>query len=53
VTRIPLSGGNEHDAFSKRARRMICAFKKAGVAKACKRKYNKRFRKAVKQEIMK
>jgi hypothetical protein len=51
VKRIPESSGLETDAFSKRGRRIHTAFKRAGQAKAAKRSYNRRFRKAWKKEL--
>lgn len=42
----PRKGGDEHDAFSKRARALLCVFRKPGLAKAAKRSYNRRVRRA-------
>lgn len=52
MDREPAKGGFEQDAFSK-WRRLLCMFSKPGVAKAAKRQYNKRARKARKLRISK
>lgn len=44
MTRIPLKGGDEYDAFSKHGRKALCYLNKPGICKAIKRKYNRRFR---------
>jgi hypothetical protein len=51
MKRIPLKGGDEHDAFSRRARKVLCALSRPGVCKSAKKKYNKRFRKEVKLDV--
>jgi hypothetical protein len=40
----PARGGNEHDAFSRRARRLLTYLGRPGVVKAAKRAFNKRVR---------
>lgn len=40
----PRKGGDEHDAFSRAARRILGSFKRPGVAKAAKRAFNRRVR---------
>jgi hypothetical protein len=45
MRRIPMSGGEEIDVFCG-SRRRYCYTRRAGVCKAIKRKYNRRFRKA-------
>ncbi len=45
MDREPAKGEFEQDAFS-RWRKLLHMFKKPGVAKAAKRKYNKRARKS-------
>ena len=48
MTRIPTKGGDEVDAFSKRARKWLSW--RPGQRKHLKRKYNKRFRQLWKRE---
>jgi hypothetical protein len=50
--RIPLKGGDEFDAFTNKERIYTYLFR-SGVLKKIKQQYNKRFRKAGKQEIQK
>ncbi len=49
MKRIKLRGGNEYDALTP-ARKFYLYLARSGVAKKIKRGYNKRFRKAGKQE---
>lgn len=49
MKRIPLKGGDEFDALTG-WRHMLKVFNRAGLAKKSKRTYNKRFRKAGKDE---
>ena len=50
--RIPMKGGDEFDALTS-ARKFYVYLTRSGIAKAIKKKYNKRFRKIGKQEIQK
>jgi hypothetical protein len=43
-TGVPRKGGDEHDAFSRKARQALCVFDRPGIAKAAKRSYNRRVR---------
>lgn len=45
-TNTPERGGDEVDAFSRKARRLLKSFNRAGVAKAAKRAFNRRARRA-------
>lgn len=47
--RIPAQGGDEHDVFSRRARRIHCWTQRAGACKGAKQSYNRRFRHLVKR----
>lgn len=51
MKRIPMSGGDEWDALNKRARKFYNW--STGELKKIKRRYNKRFRKQVKMQILK
>ena len=49
---LPTKDGWESDAFSRKWRSMLCVFRNHhAVAKQMKRKYNKRVRKTIKQEL--
>ena len=48
--KIPLKGGDEHDALTN-ARRFYKYLNRSKVIKKIKRKYNKRFRKNGKEQI--
>ena len=49
--KIPLSDGDENDAFSP-WRRLLCVFyNNTGLTKRAKRKYNKRARKQAKEDV--
>ena len=50
MKRIPLKGGDEYDALTG-WRKYLKVFNKPKLAKKSKRTYNKRFRKAGKEEI--
>jgi len=50
--RIPLKGGHEFDALTT-ARKYYVYLTRSGVAKAIKKKYNKRFRRVQKEELRK
>lgn len=43
-TGAPCKGGDEHDAFSRTARRLLCSFNRAGRAKSAKKSFNRRVR---------
>ena len=45
-TNTPERGGDEVDAFSRKARRLLVVFRRAGVAKTAKRAFNRRVRRA-------
>ena len=51
MKRIPLKGGDEHDAFSKRGRRGNKHLARRGVTRWIKRKYNRRFRRMARLAI--
>jgi hypothetical protein len=51
-TGVPRKGGDEQDALSPKARRILCAFKRAGTARAAKQSYNQRVRRSAHEEIM-
>ena len=51
MKRIPMSGGDEWDALSKRSRKFYNW--STGELKKIKRRYNKRFRKQAKMQILK
>ena len=38
----PARGGDEHDAFSRKAKRLLCYLQRSGVAAAAKRAFNRR-----------
>lgn len=42
---------DEWDAFSSKARRLLCVFKKPGVAKKTKQQFNRRARAREKREL--
>ena len=48
--RTKLSGGDEHDAFS-RWRRWLCYLSRPGVVRAIKAKHNRRARRQAKEEL--
>ena len=48
--RIPMKGGEEHDALTS-ARRFYVYLARSGVSKAIKKKYNKRFRRHQKEQL--
>ena len=48
--RIPLKGGDEYDALTP-SRKFYVYLSRSGVAKASKKKYNKRFRRHQKEEM--
>jgi len=48
---IPLSGGLEQDALTG-WRKVLCYMSKPGIVRYVKRKYNKRVRRYIKQNIM-
>jgi hypothetical protein len=50
--RIPMKGGDEYDALTS-ARKFYVYLTRSGVAKAIKKKYNKRFRRHQKEELRK
>ena len=50
--RIPMKGGDEFDALTS-ARKFYVYLTRSGVAKAIKKKYNKRFRKTQKEDLRK
>ena len=50
--RIPMKGGDEFDALTS-ARKFYVYLTRSGVAKAIKKKYNKRFRRHQKEELRK
>ena len=50
--RIPMKGGDEFDALTS-ARQFYVYLTRSGVAKAIKKKYNKRFRRHQKEELRK
>ncbi len=52
MKRIPLKGGDEYDALTG-WRRFLNYLAKSGRKKAMRKKYNKRFRKAVKADTRK
>lgn len=45
-TGVLAKGGHEHDAFTPSWRRLLCGFGRPGAAKAAKRSYNRRVRRA-------
>lgn len=51
-TGVPRRGGDEQDAFSMKARKLLCAFDRPGVARAAKRAYNRRVRHAKLPEML-
>ena len=50
--RIPIKGGDEYDALTS-ARKFYVYLTRSGVAKAIKKKYNKRFRRHQKEQLRK
>jgi hypothetical protein len=50
--RIPMKGGDEYDALTS-ARKFYVYLTRSGVAKAIKKKYNKRFRRHQKEQLRK
>jgi hypothetical protein len=50
--KIPMKGGDEFDALTT-ARKYYVYLTRSGVAKAIKKKYNKRFRRVQKEELRK
>ena len=50
--RIPMKGGDEYDALTY-ASKFYVYLTRSGVAKAIKKKYNKRFRRHQKEELRK
>ena len=50
--RIPMKGGDEYDALTS-ASKFYVYLTRSGVAKAIKKKYNKRFRRHQKEELRK
>jgi hypothetical protein len=52
--REPLKSGDEQDAFAVRGRwrRLLCVFRKPGVAHRNKKRFSRRVRRAAKQERM-
>ena len=50
--RIPMKGGDEYDALTS-ARKFYMYLTRSGVAKAIKKKYNKRFRRHQKEQLRK
>lgn len=52
MKRVPLKGGGEYDALT-RWRRVMAYVQQAGVKKAIRKQYNKRFRKTVKADTQK
>ncbi len=50
--RIPMKGGDEYDALTS-TRKFYVYLTRSGVAKAIKKKYNKRFRRHQKEQLRK
>ena len=49
--RIPLADGDEHDYFSRWRRILSVFYNNTGLGKKMKRKYNKRVRREVRNEL--
>jgi len=48
---IPTIDGDECDALSRKSRRLLCVFRKPGIAKAAKRKYQRRSRRIARHQL--
>lgn len=49
---IPTIDGDECDALSRKSRKLLCVFRKPGVARFAKRKYQRRSRRIARRQLL-
>ena len=49
---IPTIDGDECDALSRKSRKLLCVFRKPGVARFAKRKYQRRSRRIARHQLL-